>query len=391
MRRLALLTLLVGCSGPPPAEPPPPKSMASPLARAAPSTATKAGQDLSDGPLRLRFMGNVDFPPRDTEDGRAFGGISALAYRAETETLLALSDAHEATGPLRLYELHVDREAFDVTLKHRYAIRPGRGPHAFDPDRYDPEGLALSPLGDIVISSEGDQTRSPREGPRFDAFRMNGHGVTLMRQLPLPDATIPNPEGPLEHGMRGNKGPEALTAAPHFLFVGFEQALVQDGSTSSPEAGTDVRILRYGRDLSLQGAHHYRTDPSPHGELSSLGLTELAALDDDHLLALERGTYRDPSGIHNRIRIYLIDLSTAPNVLGSASLKGGEPVHKRLVLDLGTIAHRFFPTPRLDNFEALTLITDATGKATHLVMASDDNFSPTQRTSFVLFALEGQP
>lgn len=388
LRAILFVTLLAGCSAPAPETPPAPRSSAA--ASAAPSTAAKAvAPDPSQGPLQLRFLGNVDFPPRTTTDGRAFGGISALAYLPSTGTLLALSDAHEKTGPLRLYELDFDREAFDVRMKHRFALRPGEGPMAFVPDRYDPEGIALSPLGEVVVTSEGDQRAEPREGPRFDAFRRTGHGFTLMKQLPLPPWVSPTAEGPLERGMRGNKGPEALTAAPSFLFVGFEQALVQDGPVASPEAGTDVRILRYGRDLTLQGAHHYRTDPSPSGEQSSLGLTELAALDDDHLLALERGTYRDATGYHNRVRIYLIDVSTAANVLERPSLRDHEPVAKKLLLDLGAVAHRLFPTRALDNFEALALVTDDRGRVTHLVVASDDNFSSHQRTSFILFAVEG--
>lgn len=354
-------------------------------------TAAHVAPDPSQGPLRLRFLGNVDFPPRTTADGRAFGGISALAYRPSTRTLLALSDAHAKTGPLRLYELEVDLEAFDVRMKHRFAISPGGGDKAFDPLRYDPEGLALSPLGELVITSEGDHQSEPREGPRFDAYHRTGHGFSVLKQLPLPAWVAPTPEGPLERGTRGNKGPEALTASPSFLFVGFEQALVQDGEVATPDAGTDVRILRYGRDLTLHGAHHYRTDPSPPGDRSSLGLSEIAALDDDHLLALERGTFHQQGGYHNRVRIYLVDLSTAANVLERPSLRGHEPVKKTLLLDLGTIAHRLFPTRALDNFEALALVRDDRGRPSHLIVASDDNFSSHQRTSFLLFAVEGTP
>ncbi len=386
----AMLAGAVGCggSGPPAAEAPRPRASATP---SAPPTATTGGIDPSQGPLRLRFLGNVDFPPRTAADGRAFGGISALAYRPSTHTLFALSDAHEKTGPLRIYELKVDLEAFDVRMKHRFGLSPGDREMAFDPNRYDPEGLALSPLGELVITSEGDQQVEPREGPRFDAYQRTGHGFTLLKQVPLPTWVAPTPEGPLERGMRGNKGPEALTAAPSFIFVGFEQALVQDGEVATPEAGTDVRLLRYGLDLTLQGAHHYRTDPSPPGDRSSLGLTELAALDDDHLLALERGTFHDGEGYRNRVRIYLVDLSTAANVLERPSLRDHQPVPKTLLLDLGTIAHRLFPTHALDNFEALALVRDDRGRPTHLIVASDDNFSSHQRTCFILFAIEGTP
>ena len=83
-----------------------------------------------------------------------------------------------------------------MRLKRRFDLRPGDGAAAFVPAHYDPEGLALSPLGDIVITSEGDQRDEPRVGPRFDAFRRDGDSFTLLKQLPLPPWVTPPSMGP---------------------------------------------------------------------------------------------------------------------------------------------------------------------------------------------------
>ncbi|MEM6786946.1 MAG: esterase-like activity of phytase family protein [Myxococcota bacterium] len=345
------------------------------------------------GPLRLRFLGNVDFPPRAATEGRAFGGISALAFLPVPRTLLALSDGHDGTGPPRAYELDFDRDAFDIRVRHRFEIDlSGTG---VAPEHYDPEGLALSPVGDVLVASEGDQRGDRRIGPRLDAFRRDRHRFVPVRNVPLPAWTKPE----TGRGVRPNRGPEALTRATRYVFVGFEEALRQDGppAAARPPRGTDVRILRFGVDLTLAGAHHYRTDVPPTvtgtGQppvSSSVGLTELAAIDDEHLLALERSTYQDDGGqMRNRIRLYLIDVGSAPNVLRRETLSGHAPIAKRLVLDFDTIRHRLFPKPELDNFEAMAVITDDTGRCRHLIVASDDNFRSDQRTSFVLFAVDG--
>lgn len=64
-------------------------------------------------------------------------------------------------------------------------------------------------------------------------------------------------------------------------------------------------------------------------------------------------------------------------------------VTKTLVLDLADIAHELRPSlARLDNFEAMAWGPTLPDGSRTLLLASDDNFSPTQQNAFVLLRVD---
>ena len=107
-------------------------------------------------------------------------------------------------------------------------------------------------------------------------------------------------------------------------------------------------------------------------------MTELVALDEENFLAVERGY-----GTHVQARVYRVTVGDAEDVLARPSL-GGTPVRtisKTLLVDLPSTVDT------LDNIEGITLGPKLSDGRQSLVMVSDDNFSPTQITQFVAFAL----
>ena len=78
----------------------------------------------------------------------------------------------------------------------------------------------------------------------------------------------------------------------------------------------------------------------------------------------------------NAIQIFAIEL-------------GHGDVRKTLVLDLSTLAERVLSNDlaRLDNFEGMAFGPTALNGTRTLLLVSDDNFRPTQKTSFLLFGL----
>jgi hypothetical protein len=87
------------------------------------------------------------------------------------------------------------------------------------------------------------------------------------------------------------------------------------------------------------------------------------------------------AGVGNKVRIYEADLTGATNVLNK-SLAGAKPVRKKLVADLGD-----YPLSKVDNIEGMTWGPKLpTGERT-LIVASDNNFSTSQVTQVVAFAV----
>jgi hypothetical protein len=112
-------------------------------------------------------------------------------------------------------------------------------------------------------------------------------------------------------------------------------------------------------------------------------VSEILALPDGRLLVLERsGAQQGDRSWRFTARIYVADVARATEVGEVASLKGArfEPAPKRLVFDFAGAG-----VAPVDNVEAMAWgRTLANGHAT-LIVASDDNFLPTQVTQFWVF------
>jgi hypothetical protein len=264
----------------------------------------------------------------------------------------------------------------------------------------DPEGIAVLPNGNLLIASEGLGTSEPRVPPALLEFDRTGR---FIRRLPLRDRYEPNPRGPLVKGVRSNMGLESLTLAPggQRLFAAVEAALVQDGEVTTFERGSPARILEYvRRSVSYEPGREfvYMVEPiiKPSFEPGHAvnGLVDLLALADGQLLSLERSYVGEMGGAGqdaNRIRVFRIDLGNATDVSSLDSLIGAPsyvPVAKRLVLDLSDLDG--LPpdlAPSLDNFEGLAFGPSLTDGRPTLLLVSDDNFNPSQRTWFLQLAI----
>jgi hypothetical protein len=102
------------------------------------------------------------------------------------------------------------------------------------------------------------------------------------------------------------------------------------------------------------------------------------ALDDENFIAIERGF-----GTHTAARLYRVSIGDAEDVLARPSLTGApvRTMRKTALIDLTSTVHP------LDNVEGITLGPVLPDGRQSLVLVSDDNFSPTQITQFLAFAL----
>jgi hypothetical protein len=120
---------------------------------------------------------------------------------------------------------------------------------------------------------------------------------------------------------------------------------------------------------------------------------ELIATSGTDLLALERSYVarkeQKDVGV-NHIRIFRVSLAGATDVSALDSLANASvtPARKTLVLDLSQVTGLSPELAALENFEAMAFGPRLTDGRLSLVLASDDNFRASQRTSFLLFGVD---
>ncbi|MEL6815287.1 MAG: esterase-like activity of phytase family protein, partial [Cyanobacteria bacterium J06598_3] len=343
--------------------------------------------------------------PKQSFEGEAVGGISAIAYDVPRDRLYALSDNRDRP---RFYTLQLKDIATGPTLTVESVtyLKDNEG-NLFAPGELDPEGLAMTPTNTLLISSEGSSRR--RVAPAIGEYDVaTGQ---LQRAMPLPRRYIPDsildPKASIEpgeqtQGVQENLSFEALTInvssgaggvyEPYRLFVATEGPLLQD-LDFAPEIPYKNRFLHYTIDpyqTDIISEHLYEMALAPTGAVLH-GLSEMELLDQGgHFLGLERSY-----GFQGfDLKLYQLASGGATDISAIASLQGDtsgiSPIRKELVLDLADVAIAASSPQQnlLQNYEAMTMGPTLPGGKQSLLIMSDDNFDVEQETSLLVFQLE---
>lgn len=337
----------------------------------------------------LQFLGQAIIPTGATFAGTEVGGLSSITYDPNRNVYYVLSDDRSQINPARFYTFRIGFDgSFDASDLHVDGVTtlqaPGGGP--YPPFSLDPEGLALTKDGRLVLTSEGDT------GRLIDPFvRLYDLQGGLLGSLPVPAPFLPTADH--SSGVRNNLAFEPAAVAPNgrFFFTGTENALFQDGPAATVANGSPSRLLRYDLQSGrLDREYLYVTDPIavspvPATAFAVNGLVELLPLNNEFMLAMERSFSVGIPGTGNEIKLYRVALPGADDVKSLDSLAGSlgsiRPAQKTLLLDLGTLG---IP---LDNVEGMTFGPDLPDGRRSLVMVSDNNFAASQFTQFLLFAV----
>ncbi len=341
----------------------------------------------------IEFLGEVSFSTGLTFANTEVGGISGLTYDAARGTYYALSDDRGNINDARFYTLDIDLsdgslDEGDVEFQDVTTLLNVRG-RAFSASSLDPEGIALTNRGTIFISSEGDGNNLV--DPLIAEFSLGGK---IFNELNVDTKFLPTVDQ--SSGIQNNQAFESLTITPdnRFLYTAIENALFQDGESSSLEEGSPVRILQF--DLATReavGEFLYFTDsipvtPDPIDGFAGNGLVELLAIDNTGtFLALERSF---AVGVGNNIRLYEVNLQGATDISSVARLtqRNGElkdvdaVAEKRLILDFSDLGIT------LDNSEAVSFGEKLPDGRQTIIVASDNNFNDAQKTQFLAFAID---
>lgn len=369
-------------------------AIAAPAAMAlAVSACHTAGPATGPGlPVALQFLAEYVVPGGPAASTPKFGGISGLASLAGGRELLGIADDRENS---RVYRFKVEGEPPNLRLVPTATITLQSGPGA--PAKLDPEGIAVTAEGHILISSEGIGNEEPRLPPAILEYSAAGE---FIRQLEVRPRFVPTERGEVVSGVRPNSAFESLALAHDGrLFTAAELPLAQDGDLVPFGPGSRTRLLEYreaaGRFRPAR-EFAYDIDPMDQPPFTQTtivnGIVELLALGGDELLSLERGYAESANRAQslNRIRIFRVSLAGATDISGVASLRkqpAVRPVRKTLLLDLKDVGGLSPALAALDNFEGMTWGPVLPDGRRQLLIVSDDNFSARQVTAFLSFGV----
>jgi hypothetical protein len=225
------------------------------------------------------------------------------------------------------------------------------------PGSIDLEGVAFDGAHDSLVVSD-------EVGPAIREYRLrDGRQVGAVR-LPA-----------VYSSARKNLSLESLARdeTRDSLWTVNEETLRRDGALGGAEKGSVVRLQRF-TGARPNGQWAYVVDPLPAGDvllpgrdIESSGVSELVALPDGGLLALERA-YGD-GGL--RIRLYEVDVTAATDVSRRSSLSDGDyvPAGKRRLWD------KQFPAI---NCEGAALGPTLQDGGRSLILISDDGHGQRQ-------------
>ncbi len=307
------------------------------------------------------------------------GSLSGLALDAASGQWVGVID-DRAGSRVAWLAITVNNGRLDMAPQRLQALRAGPGVDERIATEADLEAIVALPDGTFLMSDEGHITKDGVWPPAI--LQVTRDGVVTGAVAFPPEFQI-SADG--TSGLRDNQGFESLTRTPGGrLIAGLEQPLLDQPITSTNHGGNGRLIefephgktWRPGRQWSYAISPTLTVpgfpEPCSGGEN---GLVELLATGETTLLAMERACWLNPAGEPaNVIQLFTVTLS-------------GNTARKTLLLDLSTLAPQLSPAlAHLDNFEGLAFGPPVNGRPTLLVM-SDDNFRPTQKTSLLLFGM----
>jgi hypothetical protein len=316
-------------------------------------------------------------------DSSRFGSISGLAPDSGTSQWVGVIDDRERSRVVWL-SVSLGPKGLDVAPVRMLELRAGPGVAERIVTRSDLESIVALPNGTFVMAEEGHLVRDTGELWQPALLQMTRDGV-VTHVIDFPKEFQITADG--KTGLRDNQGFEGLAITPGGrLIAGLEQPLFQDGEVTFDRgaAGRLVEFEPSGSTFRPARQWRYMISPTPYVESFETlcsdgenGLVELLALSETRLISMERSclTTRDGQFTANTVQLFAVEL-----IAGDA--------RKRLLLNFDSITPRLSSAlSRLENFEALSFGPIVNGTPTILI-ASDDNFRKTQKTSFLLFGMK---
>jgi len=341
---------------------------------------------------KLKFLSSQQFPTGFRFKDSEVGGLSSLYFRESDQSYFAISDDRGQNGLPRVYQLKIAVQNSQLKVDFIDVIHlKNLSSQAFETDHIDPEGIVLL-KDNMWISSEGDtRKKSDIKGPELLQFNLGGQ---LLRSINLPEHyqfNILQKMGP-----RNNMSIESLSLTPDLsqLVIGFENALFQDGDLNNALKSSLVRFLKVSMSSELNQItqnqiteYFYRLPPIPAPNFDpkkyhDYAISDMLMIDSNSAYMIERGFI----GSEMRYKIKIVTASgfdqikpksNENNLLSREEILNLEDIISTLPAELN----------RLENYEGIAFGPKLENGHQTLILCSDNNFHPLQRTSFLFFEI----
>jgi hypothetical protein len=313
-------------------------------------------------------------------DSKRFGSLSGLAPDERRGQWIGVIDDRDQSRVAWL-AIGFGAKGLDVTPVRMQELRAGPGVESRRVTDADLESIVALRNGMFVAAEEGHV----RDGVVFQPalLQMTTDAVvTSIIEFPKEFQIT----GDDKSGLRPNQGIEGLAVTPSgHLIAGLEQPLLPEAAVTFDRGGQGWLVEFEPSRSTFRPVRRWRYSISPTPRVENFdnvcsdgenGLVELLALSDTTLISMERSCLvtRDKQFTANTVQLFSVEL-----VDGNAQ--------KKLLLDFDSITSRLSSAlSRLENFEALAFGPIVNNLPT-LLIASDDNFRATQKTSFLLFGM----
>ena len=344
----------------------------------------------------IKFLSEYILPLNTTFQNTVIGGLSGIDYDAKNDQYFLISDDPSQFSPARIYAANIavkDAKIDSVNMRNVLFISQKDGSQ-YPKYQYgknskaDGESVRYDPSRKTLIwSNEGERLYRPTDTTIVQP------ALTLISLAGKYLDTIPLPPGfhitKQEYGVRKNAFFEGLTYADEYktLYASLEEPLYQDGEPSAFQFDQALtRILKFDVNQRKNTAQYaYPLDalpikPSVESDWNLNGISELLAINSHTLLVMERAWAKGRDD-HSFVKLYLVDLNGAENVIGNSSfLKNPpKPLKKKLLFDFDTL------NMHIDNIEGITFGPKLPNGNNTLMFCVDNNFGKTQVQQFFLF------
>lgn len=344
----------------------------------------------------LSFLTRVTIPYKMQFEGTVVGGLSGIDYHAAAGTYYLISDDRSDHNPARFYIARIpfvnDRPDTVIFEKLHYFRQPGG---AYYPSRKinplqvpDPEAIRLHPKKPwLAWSSEGERFVRPDtvviNHPAIYISNLQGQTIDSFH-LPANFRVSKTEKGPRQNGTI-----EAVAFTPdgRHLFACMEEPLYEDGHRAGTgDSMAFVRLVKFdikSRKPVAQFVYPLDpvvTAPKHPDDFRVNGVTDILMVNERQAIITERSYTAGFRG--SNIRVYLATMAKE-NEISEMSIKEQPytPLQKTLLLDMDKLGMY------IDNVEGLTWGPALADGRKTLVFVSDDNFSDSQETQFLVFAL----
>lgn len=236
---------------------------------------------------------------------------------------------------------------------------------------YDMEGIGFF-QDQFLLSNEGDLNKKPRQNPELVWFTKSGQRKNAIM---LPKEYLANPTGKQILGVQNNLGFEGLVidsemARWSILLEG--PKIINSGKTDDALDILEGQLSQKSATLSFW---KYPLPSYESTEMSALmmGATEILYLPDGDYLILERGLQLQLSGLDYRTQLCL-----------GKKIKDTPVLNRQCIYQFESDKSLLKNIQKTGNFEGLCWMNE---KKSQFLVVSDNNFSKTENTLFLLYNL----